>query len=51
MSKKDDDTLHEDAGDINFDSVDRIVLEELASIESKTFDTAVLISIYDNLED
>ena len=36
-------------GEIKFQSVDEIVLEQLRSIESETFDNSVLVEIYNRL--
>ena len=36
-------------GEIKFQSVDEIVLDQLTNIESDTFDNSVLIEIYNRL--
>ncbi len=36
-------------GEISFKSVDEIVLDQLAKVESDTFDNSVLIEIYNRL--
>ena len=42
-------TLSDDVADIEFESVDQIVTEQLVSIESEAFDTKLLLEIYQDL--
>jgi len=39
----------EDTGEVEFESVDQIVTEQLISIESESFDKKILLDIYNNL--
>ena len=43
------DSSFDDNPDIEFESVDKIVMEQIQSIESEAFDTKLLLSIFDNL--
>jgi hypothetical protein len=50
LVKNQDDELSKDyAGDITFKTVDQIVVEQLTNIESDSFDTKLLIEIYNGL--
>lgn len=50
LVKNQDDELSKDyAGDITFKTVDQIVIEQLTNIESDSFDTKLLIEIYNGL--
>ncbi len=46
---KDDEYKNDTEAEINFETVDQIVLEQLAHIDSKNFDRAKLIEIYNSL--
>jgi hypothetical protein len=37
------------SGDLTFESVDQIVIDQINSIESNTFDKKILLEIYTNL--
>jgi len=50
LVKNQDDELSKDyAGDITFKTVDQIVVEQLTNIESDSFDTKLLVEIYNGL--
>jgi hypothetical protein len=48
-SKKDEHAQEWDGGDIHFESVDTIVLNQLTAIESEVIDTQMLVDIYNSL--
>jgi hypothetical protein len=49
QEKSNVDGTSDDLPDSKFESVDQIVTEQLVNIESKDFDKAILLDIYNNL--
>jgi hypothetical protein len=49
QEKSNVDGTTDDLPDSKFESVDQIVTEQLVNIESKDFDKAILLDIYNNL--
>jgi hypothetical protein len=48
--KKEDHATEWEGGDIHFESVDTIVLNQLTAIESKVIDKQLLVDIYNGLQ-
>jgi hypothetical protein len=44
-----DQTETEGRGDLKFESVDQIIIDQINSIESNSFDKKILLDIYNNL--
>ena len=49
IKNHEDDLTQDFSGDITFQTVDQIVIEQLTNIDSDAFDSATLIEIYDRL--